>query len=418
MNLTLSIRQLFHKPQHTLLNVILLATSVGIITMLGQVKKQFEDNIEKNKSGIDLVLGASGSPLQLVLSAVYQMDAPTGNIPLTEATQWMTHPMVAEAIPLAYGDNVKGFPIVGTTQAYPLHFGASLKRGQWHSQTFDVVIGSRVAQQTGLDVDSTFFGVHGLMEEGEAHDHQAYTVTGVLKPTGLIIDRLVLCHVESIWEMHDHDHDHDHEGAHDHDHSDCHDHDHDHDIMEEEAHAEITAVLLKMKSPMAKITFPGMVKKQTPAMQTALPEVEMNRLFSLLGIGIKAMQYLAILIMLISAFSVWLSLYSNLKERRYELAMIRVMGGSRKRLFAQLMTESVFLCMASYVAGVLLGIAGFAFVGMMTADELSMSFQSFSIDYKQQLYLFLTVMGLGFMAAIIPAIQAYTLSISDTLSNE
>jgi putative ABC transport system permease protein len=423
------------------------------MTMLGQVKKQVEDNIEQNKRGIDMVLGATGSPLQLILSAVYQMDAPTGNIPLDEATSWMSHPQVSQAIPLAYGDNVKGFSIVGTTPLYAPHFGATLQKGHWNRRPFDVVIGHKVAISTGLDVDSTFYGVHGLMEDGEIHDHHAYKVTGVLRPTGKVIDRLVLCDLESVWNMHDHNHDHDHDhdhahdeechhDAHDHDHECHHDaHDHDHECHHDDhnhAHAhdhhkqkgehdpnepehnsrDITAVLLKMKSPMAKITFPGLVKKQSPGMQVALPEIEMNRLFSLLGIGIKALEYLAILILMISAFSVWLSLYSTLKERRYELAMIRVMGGSRQQLFAQLMIESLALCVASYFVGLVMGSLGFGIIGILTASEMHMSIQWFSIHLQQQWILFLTVIGLGFCAAIIPAIQAYSMSISETLSHE
>src|SRR5690606_1408747 len=109
-------KNLWFKPLNTVLSIILLTASVAIISLLILLQQQFENKFSKNIEGVDLVMGAQGSPLQLILSSVYQLDTPTGNINYKEAESWMNHPFVETAIPLAFGDNYLGYKIVGTTQ--------------------------------------------------------------------------------------------------------------------------------------------------------------------------------------------------------------------------------------------------------------------------------------------------------------
>jgi len=119
---------------------------------------------------IDLVLGAKGSPLQLILSSVYQIDAPPGNISYAEAETWMKNPMVESAVPLAYGDNYSGYKIVGTDENYLKHFGLNVIEGTSFAKDFEVVIGADIALKTGLKIGDTFFGTHGDSEDDEVHD--------------------------------------------------------------------------------------------------------------------------------------------------------------------------------------------------------------------------------------------------------
>ena len=108
-------RNIWFKPLNTILSIVLLTSSVAIITTLILVEKQFEEKFSSNIEDVDLVLGAQGSPLQLILSSVYQVDAPTGNINYDSAKVWMQNPFVEKAIPLAFGDNYRGYKILGTT---------------------------------------------------------------------------------------------------------------------------------------------------------------------------------------------------------------------------------------------------------------------------------------------------------------
>ncbi len=240
----------FHKPMSTVLSITLFTIGVAVISLIIKSEYYLENNYKQNLAGIDLVVGAKGSPLQLILSSVLHADAPTGNIPLEEAGKIAKHPLVEKTIPIALGDNFKGFRIVGTIPEYTELYHAQMFQGMMFSRPLDVVVGANVAAQTGLTLSDNFTGVHGFMHVGHSHDEFKYTVTGILKPTGTIIDDLILTPIESVWlvhsdghhhgdEEHGHDHSHNYESQdHDHDHSECghnhrhsddtHEHSHDH----------------------------------------------------------------------------------------------------------------------------------------------------------------------------------------------
>jgi putative ABC transport system permease protein len=442
-------KNIWFKPLNTALSIILLTASVAIITLLILLQEQFEKKFSSNIDGIDLVLGAQGSPLQLILSSVYQVDAPTGNIDYAEAKKWMKHPFVETAIPLAFGDNYRGYRIVGTTPDYLTKYGAEVKQGKVFSRNFEVVVGSSIAQKLGLKVGDKFFGSHGDAEEGELHDEHAYIVSGIASSTGKVIDNLILSNVQSVWAMHDHEHtegaaeeehDHDHEAGHDehaeeegveHHHEDghdhhheeaeaAHDHDHDHEHMDEvaisEEGKEITAVLVKFRSKMGIVTWPRLIAQNTK-MQAASPAIEVNRLFSLFGIGLQALQYLAYGIMLISGISIFIALYNTLKERKYEFALLRVNGASRFQLLALVLIESLLLCVVGFLFGTIVGRVALSFISGSSEDEFKMSFNPWEFVWEKEGYLFLLTIFVGILAAVIPAVKAYSLNISKTLAN-
>ena len=118
MILKIVVRNIRFRPLNAILSVLLLTASVGIMSLVVLLQDKIEQHFNNSIQNVDLVLGAKGSPLQLILSAVYQMDSPTGNIPYQEAEILMHHPFVKQAIPLAYGDNYLGFKIVGTESSY------------------------------------------------------------------------------------------------------------------------------------------------------------------------------------------------------------------------------------------------------------------------------------------------------------
>lgn len=181
-------KNIWFKPLNTILSILLLTASVAIITVLILVEKQFEEKYQSNLDGVDLVLGAQGSPLQLVLSSVYQVDDPTGNISYDSVKVWMKHPYVKKAIPLAYGDNYVGFKIVGTTPDYIEKYQAKIEDGKVFEHNFEVVVGADVAEKLNLKRGDTFKGTHGSAAEGEVHDHGEYIIVGVLSKTGKVID--------------------------------------------------------------------------------------------------------------------------------------------------------------------------------------------------------------------------------------
>ncbi len=405
------------KPLNTTLSIILLTASVAIITVLILLQKQFEEKFSSNADGIDLVLGAQGSPLQLILSSVYQVDAPTGNIDYQEAKKWMLNPFVKTAIPLAFGDNYHGFKIVGTTTDYIEKYEAKVVSGKAFEKDFEVVVGSEVAKKLNLKTGDKFFGSHGDAEEGEVHEEHAYHIVGVLSETGKVIDNLILSNIQSVWAMHDsHEHakaevhDHDHEG-HDHDH----DHHHDEVVIREEG-KEITAVLLKFRNKMGIVTWPRMIPQNTK-MQAASPAIEINRLFTLFGVGLQALQYLAYGIMLISGISIFIALYNTLKERKYEFALLRVNGATRFQLLYLVVIESLILCVLGYLFGTIVGRIALMFISGSAEEEFKMAFNPFEFVWEKEGFLFLLTIFVGVLAAVIPAVKAYKLNISKTLAN-
>ncbi len=410
-------RNTWFKPLNTTLSILLLMSSVAIITVLILLQKQFEEQFSSNADDIDLVLGAQGSPLQLVLSSVYQMDAPTGNINYAEAKTWMQNPFVKSAIPLAYGDNYLGFKILGTTPDYLAKFGGTVENGKMFADTFEVVIGCEIATKLQLKVGDTFFGSHGDAKEGEKHEEAAYKVVGIASKTGKVVDNLILCNIQSVWAMHEtHDHE---EEAHPHGevghvHVEGDEH-HEEAVLSEEG-KEITAVLIKFRNKMGIVLWPRMIAQNTK-MQAASPAIEINRLFTLFGIGLEALQYLAYGIMLISGISIFIALFNTLKERKYEFALLRIQGASRLQLLQAIVIESLVLCVIGFLFGTVLGRIALMFISKSSDEAFKIAFNPLEFVWEKEGILFLVTIFVGLLAALIPAVKAYRLNISKTLSN-
>ena len=406
-------RNIIYKPLNTSLSVLLLTTSVAIISLLILLQEQFEKQFSSNIEGVDMVLGAPGSPLQLILSSVYHIDAPTGNISYNEAKSWMEHPFVAQAIPMAFGDSFRGYKILGTTHDYLTKYQAELATGTLYQKNFEVVLGAAIAENLGLKLGSSFHGTHGEAEEGHVHEEFSYQVVGILKPTGKVIDHLVLCNIESVWAVH---------APENHENTVVYEDEagntlaQDTDEVQTHANQEITAVLIKFKNKMGIISW-GRLVAQNTKMMAALPAVEINRLFSLFGIGLDALQYLALGIMLISGISIFVALYNTLKERKYEFALMRISGASRGQLLKMVLIESLLLCCVGFVFGTALGRMALVYISKNTTDQYNMAFDATIILWEKEGYLFMVTIFVGFIAALIPAIKAYRLNISKTLAH-
>jgi len=409
-------KNIWFKPLNTVLSVILLTSSVAIITTLILVEKQFEEKFSSNIENVDLVLGAQGSPLQLILSSVYQVDTPPGNISYDSAKVWMNHPFVEKAIPLAFGDNYRGYKILGTTTDYLAKFNAKVIDGVLFEKNFEVVVGSEIAQKLNLQVGEEFFGSHGDAKEGEVHDNYAYKVVGIASKTGKVVDNLIVCTIPTVWQMH---HQHEENPAHG---EEGHVHEpdeHEHveaDLTIDEPNMEITAVLLKIRNQMAKLTWQRVIPQNTK-MQAVSPAFEVNRLFGLFGIGVTALQYLAYGIMMISGISIFIALYTTLKERESEFALLRVNGARRFQLLKIVMMESLLLCVVGFIFGSILGRIALNMLSNASEADFKMSFDPYTFLWQKEGVLLVVTLLVGCIAALIPAIKAYNLNISKTLAN-
>ncbi len=403
------------KPLSSFLSGLLMTFGITIISLLLLLNKQLDDQFRRNIRGIDMVLGAKGSPLQLILSSIYQIDAPVGNIPLEEANRLIRNPMVKTAIPLSLCYNYFSFRIVGTNQNYLDHFGATVGQGVMFKQDLETVIGPRVAEVAGLKLGDTFAGAHGLDEEGEKHADTQYKVVGILNPTNTVADQLILTPVSSVWAIHD---EHGHEGEEHHDEGEAHE---EHAEGEpageahEEAPREITSMLIKFRNPLGIMLARGI--NTNSKLQAALPNIEINRLFTLLGVGVETLRGLAIAIILISGISVFVSLYNSLKERRYEMALMLSMGATRAQLFGMLLLEGLVLALIGFGLGILLSRIGLWLFSSVVADNYHYNLAQFRILPEEWLLLGVAVV-IGLLAAALPALGVYRMNISRTLAED
>ncbi len=416
-------KNITYKPLNTALCICLLLFGVGIISLLLLIQHQLEQKFERDLKNIDLVIGAKGSPLQLVLSAVYHLDAPTGNIKLAEARKIMESPVVKEAIPLAYGDSYQGYRILGTTTDYLKKYDAQLAKGRAFSKSMEVTLGADLAAKTKLKVGAVFLGTHGEVKEGHLHEDHPYTVVGILEKTNTVLDRLVLTNIESVWQVHSHhdsqpaaidtihatelDLDHNHEHGHDHHH-----HEHSDHVITADS-MEITAILMKYKSKMSMLSMPRIINEQTN-MQAVLPALEINRLFYMVGIGATTLKLIAGGIMLMAGFSVFFVLYSRLRDRKHELALMRSVGYRPGHLFGLLVLEGLLLAAIGYFLGWILSRVGIYFINQQAESDFNLQFRAEWVPGEG--WLLLLTFLVGIVSALLPAWRAMRMDVSTILS--
>lgn len=411
MNLVkISWANLKDKPLSSFLSGLLMTLGITIISLLLLLNKQLDEQFSRNVKGIDMVLGAKGSPLQLILSSIYQIDSPTGNIPLEEAERLTRNPMIKTAIPLSIGDSYQTFRIVGTNKKYVDHFEATVGQGTLFQKDLEATIGARVAEVTGLKIGDTFSGSHGLDGEGEEHGDTKYKVVGVFNPSNTVIDQLILTPLSSVWAIHAHHEEHEGDPVE----ALEEDHDHEHEHAAEETR-EITSMLIKFRNPLGMMIARGI--NNNSKLQAALPSIEINRLFSLLGVGVDTLRGLAVAIMLIAGISVFVSLYNSLKERRYEMALMLSMGAGRTQLFGMLLLEGLVLSLIGFVLGLILSRVGLLLLSTRAEQDFHYSLNNLSILPEEWLVLGVAVL-IGILAAALPALGVYRMNISRTLAEE
>lgn len=424
--LRLAAKNLFHKPLNLALSLILFALGVGLISFLLLFNSQLKEKFDANLAGINLVIGAKGSPLQLILCNMYHIDNPTGNIKIKDAKPFLNprHPLIKIAVPLSLGDNYRSFRIVGTNHDILKLYGVQLGEGNLWKKDLEVTIGATVAKKSGLKIGDSFVSSHGFDEDPDlAHDHAKFVVTGILKGSGTVVDQLILTNTASIWEMHAHE-----GGA-----EDAHDHEHDHtaaDSLDQHVHdnsntdllahpeEQITSILVQYKSAnnYQALNMPRAINENT-AMQAASPAYEINKLYDMIGTGTETIRYIALLIAIVSLISIFISLYQSMKQRKYELALLRVMGSSRAGLFFLILLEGIGIAFLGWLTGTLLSHVGMMVLGHYLTEDFGYDFQAWVL-LKEEWYLFFIALGLGIVAALVPALKAAGTDINQTLGEK
>ena len=416
----------------TILAVLLTTFGISISIILVQFENHIKNRLNNDGKKIDIVVGAKGSPLQIVLSSIYHIDLPTGNIPFSSLKTISQDPLVEKVIPLALGDNWKNNRIVGTTHEYIEHYGAKLDKGRNWQKVFEVVAGSSVK----INLNQKFSGSHGLVDSNDVHDHGEYKVVGILKPTGTVLDRLLLTSVKSVLqihgqdikdnEQHNHEHEHDKHEHEKHEHqldenkhkTDNHDHHSEHmdDYISNNQgfiEPEITSLLITTKSPIANINLPRSINKESQ-LQAANPAFEITRLSTMLGLGSKSFKLLSIIIMLIAVLSIFTGLASNFENRLRDLAILRAIGYSKARVFKIISLEGVIIVIFGIIIGLCSSFLVFNFLVDMIAP-LNNSNAKFKFSFDMVIIIFLVLLA-GLCASFFPAYKGSKVSVAKQLT--
>ena len=404
--LLLGLRTIGRRPLPAVLTVLLLMLGIATVVVLLLFQREFEDRLGRDARGVDLVVGAKGSGLQLVLSAVFHIDVPTGNVPLAELRDIARHPMVASVIPLSLGDAFRGFRIVGTTPAYVDHYAGRLAGGRLWERSMEAVMGSRAARETGLRVGASFVGAHGLEgDSGLHHDEDPYRVVGVLRETGSVLDRLILVNSASVWEVH---------------------------AVHGAAPAtggskgksgedglpsgdgEITVMLVRFRTPLAAISLPRAINAGTK-LQAASPAQETARLFHLVGTGLDAFRAFAGVLIVASALSLFIALWHAMHEQRYDLAVMRTLGASRGRILRFVLVQGAVLGAVGAALGTGLGHAAGWLLAQWLERARSLSLGALGWVPEEGLVVAGAIV-IALVASTVPAVRAYRLDVATVLA--
>jgi len=385
---------LWARPLATVLNLLLLTLGLGAVTLVMLVQAQLGRTFERDLAGIDAVVGAKGSPLQLILAGVFHLDVPPGNIPLRAVELLARDARVAQLIPLSLGDSYRGWRIVGTTADYVAHYGAQAAAGRLWQAPLEAVLGAQVAQATGLQPGQSFAGSHGLGEGADGgHADHPYRVVGVLAPCGCVLDRLILTATESVWQVHEAAH-----GAGAKHHAEGHG-------AGDDDEREVTVALVRYRSPLAAATFPRFVNGST-TLQAAAPALEISRLLRMVGVGADVLRGFAAVLLLTAGLSVFIALWSAVRERRADLALLRLLGAPPARVAALLLAEALWLALLAALLGLALGHGLTGLLGYLLAAQASLPLAAAGL-LPQELAVPLLALAVAMLAALLPAWEAY-----------
>ena len=376
-----------------MMSILLMILGVTIITLSVLVNQITKNTFTKNNPNLDVVVGAKGSPLQLVLSSIHHIDIPTGNISYKNAKKIMKHPAIKFGVPISLGDNFQNYRIVGTDKKFLKLYDAELEIGSIWEKPMQSVIGSNVANFTKLKIDKFFVGSHGLIDTGDIHSEQPYKVVGILKKTGTILDNLIITSLDSVWNLHSNQN----------------------DILKNSDNLEVTALLLKYKNKTSVFSFPRLINKNT-SMQAASPNLEISKLFKLTGGAHKIINYLSIIIVSLSFAGILFTLLNNINERKYDLAILRTLGFTMERIFSIILIEGMTISILGSFIGLILG--GIVYKCIEFFSLLGRNIVTGQLDFIYEiLTIWFVILIISFLTCLIPCIKVYKQNIRNTLLN-
>ena len=395
----------------TSLTILSVALAVGLISAILTLRNETRARFEEEQQAYDIVVGPPGSPLQLVLNAVYFLDNPTGVMPYADYERLKQHEDVVNAFPVGLGDTYRGFRIVGTEREmfdYPWthpvtgedRYPFRLKEGKFFDAPMEAVVGNRVARNLGLKLGDTFSGTHGSIELPDDvavfnHSEETYTVVGILNPSGTSNDRAIFVSLSSVWNLHA-----------------------EHDEPDSELNREdklITAILVDLYSPALRFSFLDYVMAEYKA-TAAIPVIQIMNLYNqILGPAVLLMMAVGYVVVVISALSILIGLYLSIIQRKRDLAIMRALGAGASDIFGAVLIEAFLVTIFGIAFGWVLGKTVSVGLGIYMGQHYGFAISGLSTS-SEEIGFFAIVALVGLIAGILPAWQAYQTDIAKNLT--
>lgn len=355
--------------------------------------------------GVDIVVGPKGSALDLVLCCALHVADPRGLVSEKEAMEAVSNPMVRAAAPIALGDNVQGWRIVGTTPNLLEIYRAQFASGKVWTDKLQAVLGASAARSLGLHLDAKFVGAHGLAGGGELHDKFPYKVVGILAPTGTVLDRLVLTDIETVRYVHVEQAriEKEERGSSD----------------EDEGVASLpgaaTAVVAAFRVPTAAM----LVQRRIDALEglnAASPSLEIARLLGYARPLTVAITGFGLLLAAIGAVGASVGLLATMSARTKDLALLRALGAGRPGLATVALSEAAMIAGGALVLGIAMTAGLLALARDVVAEQTGLLLQPELAPSDIALMIGGTIL-VTLAAAAVPAVRAMHAEIEELLQS-
>jgi len=410
----LSWKSLLNRRFTALLTVVAIALSVALLLAVERVRTDTRQSFTNTISGTDLIVGARGGAIQLLLYSVFHMGNATNNISWESYREISGRPLVDWTVPISLGDSHRGYRVMGTSTAYFEHYryardrGVGFTSGRAFEGVFDAVVGAEVARQLDYEVGDRIVVAHGAGNVSFAnHDDKPFTVTGVLARTGTPVDRSVIVSLAGIEAIHigwqagtppptDIPAD---------------------EVLKRDlTPTEITAFMVGLKSRVAVFRLQrGINEYRAEPLQAIIPGVALQQLWDLMSVAERALLIISAFVILIGLVGMLAMILANLNERRREMAILRSVGARPAHVFGLLLSEALLLA----ATGVALGILVFhalLLTGQPWLENRFGIFLSITMLSVREYAMLGGVLAGALVMGALPAYRAYRLSLADGLT--
>ncbi len=436
------------------LTVLSVATSFALLVSVERLRSSARTSFESTISGTDLLVGSRGSGLQLLLYSVFRLGEPVQELSWEGYEAIAAHPEVAWSVPLALGDSVRGYRVLGTSNGYFEHYryGEQISLeldGHAFEDDHQAVLGAEVASALGWGVGDRFPIQHGVTEDAHAHEHHTFEVVGILAPTGTPVDRTVHVPLSGLAAAHHEPSDHTTDDAHAEVSADGHgehnehaEHENEHNEHEHEEHGHhedgnvqadsdgdgaaapkgdldqiesVSAVLIGLRSKMGLFRMRAWINDfPDEPLMAVMPARAFQRLWSTVGVAESTLLIVGILVSLAGVIALVATLLATVNERRREMALLRSVGASPIEVGGLIVGEALLVA-ASSVLVALAAVYGLAWLGrsvLVSQFGLRMSAAPVTAADLPWVAAFLLA---ALVASLIPAWMSYRRSLSDGL---